>query len=132
MEKIKLLVIDDNVELVKALKEYFKNNESIEVTLTAYNGQEGFDLIFNKQDKYDIIVLDIIMPIKDGIYVLSSMRENKIDKDVVVTTSFPSGEETTLLSAKAQVDANNAKDKNNFFININLLFVLFLQIHTGM
>ena len=88
MEKIKLLVIDDNVELVKALKEYFKNNNDITVSLIAYNGQEGFDLILNKQDKYDMIILDLIMPIKDGIYVLNSMRDNNLDKDVIVTTSY--------------------------------------------
>lgn len=88
MEKIKLIVIDDNVELVKALKEYFKKNNDIEVVLTAYNGQEGFELINSKQDKYDMIILDLIMPIKDGIYVLSSMREANIDKDVIVTTSY--------------------------------------------
>ena len=88
MEKIKLLVIDDNIELVKALKEYFKNNNDITVSLTAYNGQEGFDLILNKQDKYDMIILDLIMPVKDGIYVLNSMRDNNLDKDVIVTTSY--------------------------------------------
>ena len=88
MEKIKLLVIDDNVELVNALKEYFKNNNDIEVALTAYNGQEGFDLINEKQDKYDMVILDLIMPVKDGIYVLNMMRDNNIDKDVIVTTSY--------------------------------------------
>lgn len=88
MEKIKLIVIDDNVELVNALKDYFKNNKDIEVSLTAYNGNDGFELIKSKQDKYDMIILDLIMPVKDGIYVLSSMREANIDKDVIVTTSY--------------------------------------------
>ena len=88
MEKIKLIVIDDNVELVKALKEYFKDNKDIEITLTAYNGQDGFELIKNKQDKYDMVILDLIMPVKDGIYVLNSMRDSNIDKDVIVTTSY--------------------------------------------
>lgn len=92
MDKIKLIVIDDNVELVEALKEYFKKNKDITVSLTAYNGQEGFDLIMNKQDEYDIVILDLIMPVKDGIYVLDSMREHKIDKDIVVTTSYNAAE----------------------------------------
>ncbi len=88
MDKIKLIVIDDNVELVKALKEYFEDNKDIKVSLTAYNGQEGFNLIKNKQNEYDMIILDLIMPVKDGIYVLDAMRENNIDKDVIVTTSY--------------------------------------------
>jgi two-component system response regulator (stage 0 sporulation protein A) len=88
MEKIKLLVIDDNVELVNALKDYFKNNNDIEVSLTAYNGSDGFNLVIDSQDKYDMIILDLIMPVNDGIYVLDSMRKNNIDKDVIVTTSY--------------------------------------------
>ena len=88
MEKIRLVVIDDNVELVNALKDYFKKNADIEVAYTAYNGSDGFNIILNNQDKYDMIVLDLIMPVKDGIYVLNSMRENNIDKDVIVTTSY--------------------------------------------
>lgn len=92
MGKIKLLVIDDNVELVDALKDYFKNNNNIEVSLTAYNGSDGFNLVLNNQDEFDIVILDLIMPVKDGIYVLSEMKKNNIDKDVIVTTSYNASE----------------------------------------
>ncbi|MBR3523738.1 MAG: sporulation transcription factor Spo0A [Bacilli bacterium] len=92
MDKIKLLVIDDNIELVNALKDYFKKNNDIEVSLTAYNGSDGFNLVLNNQDKYDIVILDLIMPVKDGIYVLSEMKKNNIDKDVIVTTSYNASE----------------------------------------
>ena len=92
MNKIKLLVIDDNIELVNALKDYFKKNNDIEVSLTAYNGSDGFNLILDKQDEYDIVILDLIMPVKDGIYVLSEMKKNNIDKDVIVTTSYNASE----------------------------------------
>lgn len=88
MEKVKLLIIDDNVQLVEAIKEYFKNNDQIEVKFEAHNGQEGFNLIENKKDKIDMIILDLIMPVKDGIYVLNEMKDKGIDKDVIVTTSY--------------------------------------------
>lgn len=88
MEKIKLLVIDDNIQLVDALKEYFINNKQIEVTLTANNGQEGIKLIEEKEDLYDLIILDLIMPVKDGMYVLNEMKNKNIVKDVIVTTSY--------------------------------------------
>ena len=88
MEKIKLLVIDDNIKLTDAIKEYFKNNEKIEISLTAKDGEEGYELIKNKQDEYDLILLDLIMPKKDGLYVLSSMHNDNIDKDVIVETSY--------------------------------------------
>ena len=88
MEKIKLLVIDDNIKLTDAIKEYFKNNEKIEISLTAKDGEEGYELIKNKQDEYDLILLDLIMPKKDGLYVLSSMHNDNIDKDVIVERSY--------------------------------------------
>jgi len=36
MEKIKLLVVDDNVNLVHMIEEYFKNDERISVDLTSF------------------------------------------------------------------------------------------------
>ena len=70
MQKIKVLMIDDNVKLVDAVKEYFKDNDEIDIVLSAYDGLEGFEVITNKINEYDVIVLDLIMPKKDGIYIL--------------------------------------------------------------
>jgi len=88
MEKIRLLVIDDNIQLTNAIKEYFKNNDKIEISLTAKDGEEGYNLIKNNQNEYDLILLDLIMPKKDGLYVLSSMHNDNIAKDVIVETSY--------------------------------------------
>lgn len=92
MQKIKVLMIDDNVKLVDAVKEYFKDNDEIDIVLSAYDGLEGFEVITNKINEYDVIVLDLIMPKKDGIYILEKMRENGIDKKVIVATSYNAGE----------------------------------------
>ena len=70
MERTRLLIIDDNRSLVDMIKEYFNNNEDIKVTLTAYDGVEGMLLVYKKKDEYDVILLDLIMPNKDGIAVL--------------------------------------------------------------
>ena len=84
MKKIKLLMIDDNVDLVTMTKEYFKNHASIELALAAHDGMEGLKLIEEKQDEYDIVILDLVMPKKDGISVLEEMRKKSIDKKVIV------------------------------------------------
>ena len=42
MGKTRLLVIDDNKELVKMITEYFKTHAEIEVSLKAHDGVEGF------------------------------------------------------------------------------------------
>ena len=66
---IKVLMIDDNENLVEMVKEYFKDNKEISIDLIAYNGDEGIKLIEKEQNKYDVILLDLIMPKKDGLYV---------------------------------------------------------------
>lgn len=88
MEKINLLVIDDNKELIKLIKEYFKETSSIDIVLTAKDGVEGIEKIKNNIDKFNLILLDLIMPNKDGLEVLKYIKDEKIDKRVIVLTSY--------------------------------------------
>lgn len=81
-------MIDDNVKLIDAVKESFKDNDNIEFVLEAHDGKEGFEVIKNKQDEYDLIILDLIMPEKDGLYVLEAMKSAGINKKVIVATSY--------------------------------------------
>ena len=62
------------------------------VNLKAYDGVEGLELIKDKQNEYDAIILDLIMPNKDGIYVLEEMKKLGINKKVIVSTSYNSPE----------------------------------------
>lgn len=90
MKKTRLLMIDDNNNLVEMMKEYFKNNTEIELSLSASDGNMGMDYIEHRQNEYDLIILDLIMPHKDGISVLEEMREKNINKKVIVLTSYNS------------------------------------------
>ena len=88
MKKIRVLMIDDNQSLVDMVKEYFTNHSKIEVVLSCKDGEEGLDTIINKSDEYDIILLDLVMPKKDGLYVLSELNKRGIDKNIIVATSY--------------------------------------------
>ena len=88
MEKIKILMIDDNTNLVEMVKEYFTGHNKIEVTLTCKDGEEGLDAILNKSSEYDIILLDLVMPNKDGMYVLDQLNKKGIEKNIIVQTSY--------------------------------------------
>ncbi len=88
MKHTRVLMIDDNVNLVEMVKEYFSSSEQISIDLVAYDGQEGMQIIENQQDDYDLILLDLIMPKKDGMYVLEEMKTRGIDKKVIVATSY--------------------------------------------
>lgn len=88
MEKTRLLIIDDNRSLVDMIKEYFSDNADVKVTLTAYDGVDGMLLADKKRDEYDIVLLDLIMPNKDGIAVLEHMQKKGVEKDVIILTSY--------------------------------------------
>ena len=88
MEKTRVLIIDDNRSLVDMIKEYFSEHADIKIALEAYDGVEGLRIIEKKKDEYDIILLDLIMPNKDGVSVLEDMKKKGIDKKVIVLTSY--------------------------------------------
>ena len=62
------------------------------VVILLWYGVEGLELIKDKQNEYDAIILDLIMPNKDGIYVLEEMKKLGINKKVIVSTSYNSPE----------------------------------------
>ncbi len=92
MKKIKILMIDDNVNLVNMVREYFTDHDKIEVTHVAFDGETGINAIEKNYGAYDIVVLDLIMPNKDGLYVLKEMKNRKINQKVIVVTSYNASE----------------------------------------
>ena len=53
MNKIKVLLIDDNAQLIDMVKQYFSSHAVIEVSDVAYNGNEGLSLL--EKNKYDLV-----------------------------------------------------------------------------
>ena len=88
MDKIKVLMIDDNIKLLEMIKEYFKTSNGVEISITAKDGLEGIEKAETKVNDYDLILLDLIMPNKDGLFVLEEMKKRKINKPVIVETSY--------------------------------------------
>ena len=92
MEKVKLLVVDDNESLVELIKNYFIDSSSIQVVHDARDGRDGIKIIENNTDDFDMIILDLVMPNVDGIEVLKYLRNHNVDKKVIVLTSYNSQE----------------------------------------
>ncbi len=84
--KKKIMVVDDNKVMVEMLKEYFLESKTVEVVDEAYDGLEAWNKI--KENTYDCVLLDLIMPKKDGLFVLEQIKENKIKANVIVVTSY--------------------------------------------
>ncbi len=88
MSKIRILMIDDNVNLIEMVREYFKDHNKIELTIESHDGEDGLNKILNSADNYDVILLDLIMPVKDGLYVLEELKKRGIEKNIIVETSY--------------------------------------------
>ena len=70
-DKTTILVIDDEPNIVQTLQDRLEMNEY--KVFTASNGKEGLERV--QQEKPDIILLDVIMPIMDGHEMLESLRK---------------------------------------------------------
>ena len=72
MDKKRILVVEDEVELVKAIEIRLKQ-ANYEV-LTAYDGQEGLEKA--KKEKPDLIILDLMLPKIDGHKVCGLLKND--------------------------------------------------------
>ena len=88
MKNIKVLMIDDNKQLVDMVKEYFSSHAVISVDFVANDGNLGIELIKNNIGEFDLILLDLIMPKKDGLGVLEEIKDIKNLPKIIVLTSY--------------------------------------------
>jgi DNA-binding response OmpR family regulator len=79
-KKTKILVVDDEPNIVQTLKDRLEMND-FEVS-TAYNGSDGLKTA--EQEKPDIVLLDVIMPVMNGLEMLEIMRRQVWGKSTSV------------------------------------------------
>jgi len=80
MGKNKILIVDDEADLVELLKWRLEAN-NYEV-ITAFNGKQG--LAQAREHKPDMIILDIIMPDMDGTSMAAALGEDKELKNIPI------------------------------------------------
>lgn len=83
LRKIHLLVIEDERHLAESIARRLQE-EGYFVDV-AHDGEEGYQLACSK--KYHLIVLDLLLPKKDGMQVLKELRRNKVQSMVLVLTA---------------------------------------------
>ena len=80
---MKLLLVEDSLQLNKALSTVLKRNSF--VVDSAFDGEEA--LLFLEQYKYDVIILDIMLPKINGLEVLKAARSKKINTPIIMLTA---------------------------------------------
>lgn len=77
---VNILIADDNIYYAKTLMNIINNetNKDIKVTHIAVDGKETLDILENNE--IDIMLLDLKMPIYDGLYILDKLNQEKLDR----------------------------------------------------
>ena len=88
MAKLKVLIVDDEVFFRSIVGEWFKS-WGHEVVM-ASGGLEAVSAVNN--NKFDLIILDYIMPEMDGVVTLKEIRKINPDVPVIMFTGHPTGE----------------------------------------
>ena len=78
-----ILIIEDEYSLADAVAETLKN-EKFNVTIKT-NGEDGEDEALT--DNYDLILLDVMLPKKNGFDILRSLRNEKIKTPIIMLTA---------------------------------------------
>lgn len=81
--KEKILMAEDEKELNRALKTILEFS-GYEVKST-FNGKEAVDA--TKEDNFDVIILDVMMPVMDGLETLKEMRESGVNTPIIMLTA---------------------------------------------
>ena len=89
----RLLIVEDNLINQKIIVSVLKKS-GIEIEI-ANNGQEALDILFVEQKMFDIVLMDISMPVMDGLIATQRIREREAyDKMPIITfTAFAMGSE---------------------------------------
>lgn len=86
LKKIRVHIADDHQVLIDGIKAVLKTDPEIDVVGYSLNGQEVLDWF--KTYEADVLVLDINMPLVDGIKVLQMFRKRNFQPKVVVLSSY--------------------------------------------
>jgi heavy metal response regulator len=80
---MRILLVEDDKNVARFISKGLKEN--LFLVDLASDGEEGFELI--TQEKYDLIILDILLPKMDGWQVLQKIKEKGIETPVIILTA---------------------------------------------
>lgn len=104
---IEILIVDDRQSVREILKSYIEEESGLNIAGYAENGREAID--FTKLHKPDIILMDIEMPIMDGLKATQIISEQFVNTKVLIMSIH---NEDNYLRAALQVGAKGYLKKN--------------------
>ena len=114
LENKKILIVEDDLPTIEAVA--FKLSRAGVIVDTALNGEEAVERL--KRTKYDLVILDILLPKKNGFEVLRELKNNGQSKDAKIIVLSNLGQEDNVKRAM-DLGADDYIVKSD--ININKL-----------
>lgn len=84
MDKISVLIADDHSLMRQGLKQIIELEQDLLVVGQATNGQEAVDMV--KKLNPDVVLMDINMPVLNGLQAIKEIRDEGIDTRIIVLT----------------------------------------------
>lgn len=104
---IKVLIVDDQKTVQEILKSYIDADPNLQLVGCAEDGQEGIDLV--RLHRPNIVLMDIEMPVLDGLTATKMISERFIDTNVLIISVH---NEDSYLNSALQVGAKGYLKKN--------------------
>lgn len=86
MDKIKVMIVDDQALIREGLKMILSLSNEIEVIMESSNGKEAFESL--KQENPDVILMDIRMPVMDGVESIKLIKDVYPHIKIIILTTF--------------------------------------------
>jgi two-component system, NarL family, response regulator LiaR len=81
----RVMIVDDHDVVRQGLKMFLGLDPSLEVVGEAENGQEAINLA--RELRPDVILMDLLMPVMDGITAIAAIRQELPDTEIIALTS---------------------------------------------
>ncbi|ANB57879.1 bacterial regulatory s, luxR family protein [Anoxybacillus sp. B7M1] len=120
---IKVLIVDDHHIVRRGLVFFLKTQKDIEVVGEAANGAEAVQLVMEHQP--DLVIMDLVMPVMDGIEATKKMKERSPKTKILILTSF-ADQDHVIPAIRAGASGYQLKD-----IEPDHLVAVIRSIHRG-
>ena len=104
----RILIADDHPIIRKELKQLFSETDDMMVTGEASDGGQVLDMV--SKGGYDLVLLDISMPVKNGFEVLKGLRSGHPHIPVIILSMHPQ-EQYASRALKAGASAYITKER---------------------
>lgn len=89
--EIRVFMVDDNKDVVNEVKKYFSSRDfGVKIVNSCFNGDDALKELKKNYASYDLVLMDLVIPKRDGLSVLEELKKNNINIKSIITTCINS------------------------------------------